>query len=159
MTVWGALAGGFVGTLVLTTILRASSEMRLTRIDLPFLLGTVVTKDRLLAKLIGYVFHALFGFAFAVGYFLILSAIGKAGALPGALLGLLHGAVVSTIALELLPIIHPRMGTLFTSAGETALLEPPGFLMLNYGRATPAVTIVAHVCYGAIVGWFTAHGV
>ena len=28
MTVWGALAGGFVGTLVLTTILRASSEMR-----------------------------------------------------------------------------------------------------------------------------------
>ena len=40
----GALAGGFIGTLVLTTGLRAATELRLTRIDLPFLLGTVFTR-------------------------------------------------------------------------------------------------------------------
>jgi len=39
MSVWGAIAGGFVGTLVLTTVLRAATELGLTRIDLPFLLG------------------------------------------------------------------------------------------------------------------------
>ena len=33
MTLWGALAGGFVGTLVLTTGMRAATELRLTRID------------------------------------------------------------------------------------------------------------------------------
>ena len=43
MSVWGALAGGFVGTLVLTTVLRAANELDLTRIDLPFLLGTAFT--------------------------------------------------------------------------------------------------------------------
>jgi hypothetical protein len=28
--------------------------------------------------------------------------------------------------------------------------------MLNYGRRTPVVMLVAHVAYGAIVGGFTA---
>ena len=46
MSIWGALAGGFAGTLVLTSVLRTASEMRLTRMDLPFLLGTAVTPDR-----------------------------------------------------------------------------------------------------------------
>ena len=43
MSIWGALAGGFVGTLVLTTALSAASEFGLTRMDLPFLLGTIVS--------------------------------------------------------------------------------------------------------------------
>jgi hypothetical protein len=46
------------------------------------------------------------------------------------------------------------MGTPFTTAAETPLLEPPGFLMLNYGRRTPVVTVVLHVVYGALVGGF-----
>lgn len=46
----GALAGGFVGTVVLTSGLRAGSELRLTRIDLPFLLGTALFSDRIRAK-------------------------------------------------------------------------------------------------------------
>jgi hypothetical protein len=33
--IWGAIVGGFVGTLVLTTLLRAASELGLTRMDLP----------------------------------------------------------------------------------------------------------------------------
>ena len=43
MSIWGALAGGFVGTLVLTTALRTANELGLTRVDLPFLLGTAFT--------------------------------------------------------------------------------------------------------------------
>ena len=46
MTVSAALAGGFVGTLVLTTALRTANELGLTRVDLPFLLGTATTGDR-----------------------------------------------------------------------------------------------------------------
>jgi hypothetical protein len=55
----------------------------------------------------------------------------------------------------LLPFVHPRMGTPTTSADSTPLLEPPGFMLLNYGRSTPVVTLVAHVVYGAMVGGFT----
>jgi hypothetical protein len=29
-------------------------------------------------------------------------------------------------------------------------------MLLNYGRSTPALTIVAHLAYGAIVGAFVA---
>jgi hypothetical protein len=61
MNTWAALAGGFAGTLVLTTVLRAATELNLTRMDLPFLLGTVVTADRARAKVIGYAAHFGFG--------------------------------------------------------------------------------------------------
>ena len=56
----------------------------------------------------------------------------------------------------LLPTVHPRMGDPMTSADRVALLEAPGFLMLNYGIATPVVMLVAHIAYGAIVGGFSA---
>jgi len=38
----------------------------------------------------------------------------------------------------------------------TRLLEPPGFLAMNYGRMTPIVTLVAHTVYGLILGSFYA---
>jgi hypothetical protein len=44
------------------------------------------------------------------------------------------------------------MGTPETAANEIALVEPPGFLMLNYGRNTFLITLLAHIAYGAIVG-------
>jgi hypothetical protein len=155
MSVWGALAGGFVGTLVLTTVLRAASEFGLTRIDLPFLLGTVFTGDRLRAKALGYVLHFMFGFTFALGYFAIFWAIGRSGWVLGAALGLLHGLFAGTALVNLLlPIVHPRMGSPFSAAGQTTLLEPPGFMMSNYGRRTPIATLVSHVAYGAFVGGF-----
>jgi hypothetical protein len=157
VTIWGALAGGFVGTLVLTTMLRAASELRLTRIDLPFLLGTALTSDRKRAKTLGYLAHFGFGFLFALGYFAIFWAIGRSGWLLGAALGLLHGVfAASALVNVLLPVVHPRMGDSMSAADTVAHLEPPGFLMLNYGRQTPIVMLIAHVVYGAIVGGFIA---
>ena len=38
MVVWGALAGGAVGTVVLTSGLQLAQELGLTRMDLPLLL-------------------------------------------------------------------------------------------------------------------------
>ena len=155
MSVWGAIAGGFVGTLVLTTALRAASEFGLTRMDLPFLLGTAFTADRARAKALGYVLHFIAGQAFALIYFAIFSAIGRSGFLLGALFGLLHGLFSSTALVNvLLPVIHPRMGTPFSAADSQSLLEPPGFLMRNYGARTPLVSIAVHIAYGAIVGGF-----
>jgi len=157
MSLWGALAGGFVGTLVLTTTLRAGSEAGLTRMDLPFLLGTAVTTDRVRAKALGYVFHFGFGLLFALGYYALFEAIGHSGWLLGAGFGLVHGLFAGTALVNvLLPVVHPRMGTPFTAAGSAPLLEPPGFLLMNYGRRTPLVSLAAHIAYGAIVGGFTA---
>jgi hypothetical protein len=157
MNVWGAIAGGFVGTLVLTSGLRAASELRLTRMDLPFLLGTIVTADRVRAKAIGYLLHVLAGLVFALVYDAVFTAIGRSGWVLGALLGVVHAVFASTALVNvLLPVVHPRMGSPLSAADASPLLEPPGFLMRNYGRSTPAVTLVTHVAYGALVGGFAA---
>lgn len=156
MSFEGALAGGFVGTLVLTTGLRAASELRLTRIDLPFVLGTAFTASRSRAKALGYLLHFLAGLVFATIYYLLFRALGRSGWLLGALFGFGHALFAGTALVNvLLPVVHPRMGTPHTAAHNLALLEPPGFMLRNYGRQTPFVTVLMHVTYGAIVGGFT----
>ena len=155
--IWGALVGGVVGTLVLTTMLRAASELGLTRMDIPFLLGTAVTEDRVHAKAAGYALHFVFGLLFALAYWAVFVVLDESGVILGAALGLVHALFASSALVNvLLPVVHPRMGTGFTAAGSSPLLEPPGFLLLNYGRQTPLVTILAHIAYGAIVGGFVA---
>jgi hypothetical protein len=149
-----AVAGGFVGTLVFTTMIKAATEVRLTRMDLPLLLGTAVTENRRKARAIGYVFHFIFGVAFAQAYVEFFEIIGRSSWWIGALLGALHAIFTATVLVNvLLPVVHPRMATPETAANEIALIEPPGFLMLNYGRSTFLVSLAAHVAYGAIVGW------
>lgn len=153
--VWAALAGGFAGTLVLTTVLRAATEAGLTRMDLPFLLGTAVTSDRARAKALGYAAHVVMGLVFALGYYGLFLAVGRhewwLGALFGFGHGVLSGAVLVTV---LLPLVHPRMGSPLSDATTSALLEPPGFLQRNYGPRTPLVSLAAHVAYGTIVAAF-----
>jgi hypothetical protein len=150
-----ALVGGFAGTLVLTTVLRAANEARLTRMDLPFLLGTAVTTDRRKAKVVGYVAHFGFGLVFALIYRALFGVLGRAGWRLGSVFGLVHGAFSATALVNiLLPAVHPRMGSPITAADTSPLIEAPGFLMRNYGRSTAAVSLAAHIVYGAIVGGF-----
>jgi hypothetical protein len=159
VSVWGAIAGGFVGTLVLTTALRGGNELNLTRMDLPFLLGTAFTSDRTRAKALGYLLHFLVGLAFALIYYAVFRAIGRSGWWLGAVFGVAHGVFAGTALVDtLLPLVHPRMGTPSTAAPSVALLEPPGFLMLNYGTQTPLVSLAAHIVYGALVGGFVSLG-
>jgi hypothetical protein len=159
MSVSGALAGGFVGTLVLTTGMRAATELRLTRIDLPFLLGTALTTDRIRARALGYALHLFFGLLFASAYYVVFQSVDEASWWLGAMLGLVHALFAGTALVNiLLPLVHPRMATIFSDASSTPRIEPPGFLLLNYGTSTPAVMVATHVVYGAIIGAFSASG-
>jgi len=158
ISIWGALAGGVIGTVVLTTGLRIAQAEGWTRMDIPLLLGTIFTDDRGRASAIGYAVHFVNGLLFSLGYYAIFEAVGHAGWLFGAILGVAHAAFAAGILVTvLLPAVHPRMGTLWSDAEETPLLEPPGFLLVNYGRRTAVWTLVGHVAYGAIVGGFAAH--
>jgi hypothetical protein len=97
------------------------------------------------------------GLVFAVGYYGIFRAVGHAGWGFGAALGVAHAALSGgALVTVLLPAVHPRMGTLWSDAEETPLLEPPGFMLVNYGRRTALWTLVVHIAYGAIVGGFAA---
>jgi uncharacterized membrane protein YagU involved in acid resistance len=137
--------------------MRAAGELGLTRMDRPFLLGTAVTADRVRAKLIGYAVHFIFGLVFALGYWAVFATTGHSGVVIGALLGLAHALFAGTALVNvILPAVHPRMGTGFDAAGSSALLEPPGFMLANYGRQTMLAMILAHLAYGVVVGEFAA---
>ena len=157
MSVWGALAGGLVGAVLLATGLRVAQEVGLTRMDIPLLLGTVFTGNRRRASFVGYTLHLVNGLLFALVYAAVFAAVGRAGWAFGLALGAVHaifagGALVNV----LLPVVHPRMATPWSDAEETPLLEPPGFMLFNYGRQTALVTFLLHLAYGAIVGAFSA---
>jgi hypothetical protein len=153
----GALAGGLVGTVVLTTGSRLAQQLGWTRMDIPLLLGTIFSVERGRASAIGYAIHFTNGLVFALAYGLVFEATGRASWLFGLLLGAAHGAFAGGGLLNvLLPVVHPRMGKPWTDARSTPVLEPPGFLLSNYGRATLAATFALHLVYGAIVGLFAS---
>lgn len=157
MTVGGAVAGGAVGAAVLASGLRIAQELGWTRMDIPFLLGTIFTERRRPAAVIGYAAHITIGLLVALVYAGIFEAVGQASWWFGLMLGAVHASVAGgALTNLLLPAVHPRMGTPWTDAEETPLLEPPGFMLSNYGRSTMAVTLVLHLAYGAIVGAFAA---
>ena len=153
----GALAGGLVGTVVLTTGSRLAQHLGWSRMDIPLLLGTAFSADRARATAIGYAIHFANGLVFSLVYGLVFTAVGEAGLLFGFGLGAVHGLFAGAGLLNvLLPAVHPRMGSPWTDARETPVLEPPGFLLSNYGRATLVATFALHLAYGAIVGSFAS---
>jgi len=146
---WGLLATG-----LLTTLLRGCQALHLTRMDTTLLLGTMVTPNRDRAKVIGFAIHFLNGWWIALLYAAFFHGFGLATWWLGALMGVAHTAFILVAVLPLLPGVHPRMASDLRGPEPTRLLEPPGFLALNYGYRTPLAVLIAHIGYGAVLGAF-----
>jgi hypothetical protein len=145
---------GFVGTVVLTGLMSASQRLGLTRMSLPFMLGTMFTPNRERAQVIGIVVHLLNGWWLAQIYAAAFQSWRRATWWLGALIGLVHGLFVLTTVMPLLPGAHPRMASELQGPTPTRQLEPPGFMGLNYGGRTPVTVLLAHLVYGVILGAF-----
>jgi hypothetical protein len=145
---------GFAATVVLTTLMAGSQGAGMTRMNIPFLLGTMFTPNRDRAKPIGAVVHLINGWLFSLLYVAAFHAVGQPSALFGMAIGAIHALFVLAVGMPLLPALHPRMAT--EQQGPTAVrqLEPPGFLGLHYGIQTPLSVFLAHVVFGAILGGF-----
>lgn len=152
---WGSWAlWGFVATLVLSTMASASQGLGLTRMNLPYMLGTLFTADRDRAKLAGFFVHLANGWIFSLLYVLAFQAWHRATWWLGAAIGLVHAAAVLTIAMHILPGLHPRMASERHGPTVARQLEPPGFLALHYGTRTPVAMVISHVVFGIILGGF-----
>lgn len=145
---------GFVATIVLTTIMAGSQGVGITRMSVPYLLGTMLTPNRDKAKLAGIGIHTLNGWIFSLLYVAAFHAWGGASVLRGALIGLVHAAFVLTAGMQAMPALHPRMASEHHGPEEPRRLEPPGIFALHYGSRTPIVIVVAHLAFGMILGAF-----
>jgi len=145
---------GFVATVAMTSLLTIGQSLRLTRMSLPLLLGTFVTGDWDRALVYGSGLHFAIGWVFAVLYAVTFETWGRVAWWLGALVGLVHGTFVLAVLMPLLPSMHPRIASEHGAPDSPAMLEPPGFLALNYGPRTPLITLAAHLVYGAVLGMF-----
>lgn len=154
MNAGSVLLWGFVATIVLTLVMSLSQGLGLSRMGIPFMLGTMFTPDRARARVIGFLMHLMNGWLFALVYALAFESWGRATVWLGAGIGLVHAIFVLGAAMPILPGMHPRMASEERGPEPTRQLQPPGFFALNYGRRTPLATILAHLAYGAVLGAF-----
>lgn len=141
-------------TAVLTLIMGLSQGFGITRISLPYMIGSAFSSRRSIAMTSGMIAHFLIGTLFALGYTVVFDIFGVATWWFGAGLGILHSLFVLAVFMPAFPAIHPRMAGKHHGPSPTRQLEPPGFFALNYGILTPYITILAHVVYGALIGVF-----
>jgi hypothetical protein len=148
-----ALLWGLVASAAMITILQGSQSMGWSRLNLPFLVGTIFTEERHRAVALGLVLYLLGGWLFAFIYVYIFESLGIATWWAGGVLGLLHGVGLIT-SMHSLPHIHPRVASKYDGPSRTRRIEPPGTFGLNYGPHTPVTTVLAQVVYGVILGAF-----
>src|SRR5258708_38221114 len=87
MNVGSILLWGFAATVVLTTVLLAGQALGLTRIDMPFIVGTMFTPHRDRAKVAGFAAHLINGWLFAIVYALYFWSLHLASWCLGGLVG------------------------------------------------------------------------
>ncbi len=152
---WGDwLLWGFVATLAVSILLAGSQGLGLTRMNLPFMVGTLFTSDPDKAKLYGFLVHLVNGWIFSLLYILIFESLGRATWWIGAVIGLGHALLILGVVVSLMPGLHPRMASEQHGPSANRLLEPPGFFALNYGFRTPVSVVLAHLVFGIILGVF-----
>lgn len=153
-TDWPPLLGvAVIGTILLTGVLIAAQLAGWTRMDVPLMLGTLVVPDPDRARVVGFMLHLVNGLVFALLYTVVFASMGWASWWTGLLFGAFLGLVSLVLLVPLLAGVHPRMGSSRSGPDAETVLEPPGVLALNYGLRTPAVTLLAHLVYGSVLGW------
>jgi uncharacterized membrane protein YagU involved in acid resistance len=148
------LLWGFASTVVLTSILAGSQGIGMTRMNIPYLLGTIFTPDRDRAKFIGIFLHFLNGWIFSLIYVAAFQVLGRSTWWFGGLIGVVQAIFVLAVALPALPALHPRIANEQYGPTVVRQLEPPGFLGLHYGIRTPISVVIAHVVFGVLLGAF-----
>ncbi len=148
------LLWGFVANIVLATVSATAQGIGLTRMNFPYMLGTIFTPNRDRAKLYGFFAGIGLGWLFSLVYVFIFESLGTAGWWRGAIIGAVHGLFVLVVLMALMPGLHPRMASEQHGPEAHNMLEPPGFMALNYGVRTPLTVLASHVLFGIILGLF-----
>lgn len=142
-----AIAAGIVGTVAMTAMLYMGIAMMPKRMtmNLLYMLGTMMTRNRTVAYLVGAMMHGVMGIVFALIHTGVYQAIGLESSLVawGILFGFVHWLVVG-MGLGMIGTVHPLM-----RAGQ---LQVPGAFAKNLPSMTVMGFLMVHLLYGLLVG-------
>ena len=137
-----ALIAGVLGGLAMEGVLWLIGRAGWAKADMVVALGSMFTKSRESGRRIGTILHIVSAIAFAIGYTLLMHALGATempwSAALGAGVGFLHGLIVS-------------LGLVWVVAEQHPLEE-----FNEAGLAIGLSHIVGHVAYGGVVGLVVA---
>jgi hypothetical protein len=145
---------GFIASLAMVTSESIIQGLGFTRLNLPLILGSAITPNRDRARALGIALHIVMGWLFSLFYVIAMNFVGGPTWYHGAAIGLCHALVICVVGWQALPGIHPRMASETHGPTATRMLEPPGFMGVNYGLTTPVAVFVTHAIFGAILGAF-----
>src|SRR5215207_7157437 len=133
-----ALVGGLLGGIAMEAVLWVIGRGGWAKADMIVALGSLFTKSRDTAWRVGALLHVGSAIVFAIGYTLLMHALGYTqmpwSAALGAGVGFLHGLIVS-------------LGLVWVVAEQHPLEE-----FNEAGLAIGLSHIVGHVAFGAVVG-------
>jgi hypothetical protein len=137
-----ALVAGVLGGLAMEGALWLIGRAGWAKADMIVALGSMFTKSRETAWRVGAILHIVSAIGFAIGYTLLMIALGATempwSAALGVGVGFLHGLIVSLSLVWVVAEQHPL--------GEFS----------EAGLAIGLSHIVGHVAYGAVVGLVVA---
>ncbi len=142
-----AIAAGIVGTVAMTAMLYMGIAMmpKQMTMNLLYMLGTMMTRNRTAAYLVGAMMHGVMGIMFALIHTGVYQATGLESSLAawGILFGFVHWLVVG-VGIGMIGIVHPLM-----RSGE---LQAPGVFAKNLPNMTVLGFMMLHLLYGLLVG-------
>lgn len=142
-----AITAGVVGTVVMTAVLYMGIAMmpRRMTMNLLYMLGTMMTSNRLAAYLVGAMVHGVMGVVFALIHTGIYQAIGLESSLVawGILFGFVHWIVVG-MGMGMIGTVHPLM--------RNGQMQAPGVFVRNLPAMTVVGFLMLHLLYGLLVG-------
>lgn len=156
---WQGLVGGAAGVVAMSMLMQMAVAMGMTRMQLPVILGSMITRDEDSAKRIGMMWHFVNGLIFG----LIYAGVWKAfditghsvgtGLWVGALFGAVHG-IAFAMVMPMMSAMHPRAGGTLAAATPAGEVRLPSFGVggKNFGSMTPMGVLAAHVVYGLVWG-------
>jgi hypothetical protein len=147
MPIAETMLAGLVGTAVMTLLMTFIHRRRWANADMVRALGSLVTRRLEGALGVGLAIHATAGMAFAFPYAIALSQLGRhiglQAALVSAILGLVHGIVVSYLLVAFVAIKHPIEK--YREAGmEVAMAHVAGHVGYGFGVGATVAALHAY---------------
>ena len=142
-----AIAAGVVATVVMTAMLYMGMAMlpRQMPMNILYMLGTMMSRNTMMAYVAGTMMHAMMGIAFALVHAAAFKGLDLTSALVawGVLFGFVHYLIVG-MGMGMIGTMHPLM--------RTGQMPAPGLFVSNLPRMTVMGFLMVHLVYGLVVG-------